>query len=86
MTESKVKRMIVALTVGAVFLLVTLLSIMVYLMISIKVEEERIDYLKQKTAEYILLKEQGEETIEQRTMREWIEREAKKLDYYYPGL
>lgn len=86
MTESKVKRMIVALTVGAVFLLVTLLSIMVYQMISIKVEKERIDYLKQKTAEYILLKEQGEETIEQRTMREWIEREAKKLDYYYPGL
>lgn len=59
---------------------------MVYQMISIKVEKERIDYLKQKTAEYILLKEQGEETIEQRTMREWIEREAKKLDYYYPGL
>ena len=83
MTESKVKRMIVALTVGAVFLLVTLLSIMVYQMISIKVEKERIDYLKQKTAEYILLKEQGEETIEQRTMREWIEREARKLGYRY---
>lgn len=59
---------------------------MVYQMISIKVEKERIDYLKQKTAEYNLLKEQGEETIEKRTMREWIEREAKKLDYYYPGL
>lgn len=58
---------------------------MVYQMIAIKVVQNKIDYFNQKTAEYELLKKQGEETIEQRTMREWIEREAKKHDYYYSG-
>ena len=85
MTEAKIKRMIVALTVGAVFLLVALLSIMVYQMISIKVMNDTIDYYYAKKAEYADLIKQGEETIEQRSMREWIEREAKRLDYRYPG-
>ena len=85
MTEAKVKRMIVALTVGAVFLLVTLLSIMVYQMISIKVMNDTIDDYNAKKAEYNRLIKQGEETIEQRSMREWIEREAKRLNYRYPG-
>ncbi len=83
MTEQKTKRMIVALTVGAVLLLVTLLSIMVYQMIAIKVERDRIANWTQKTEEYNRLIQEGEETIELRSMREWIEREARKLGLVY---
>ena len=46
---------------------------------------DTIDYYYDKKAEYADLIKQGEETIEQRSMREWIEREAKRLDYRYPG-
>lgn len=54
-------------------------------MIAMKVMDDSIqDYYDQK-AEYDDLIKQGEETIEQRTMREWIEREAKRLNYRYPG-
>lgn len=58
---------------------------MVYQMISIKVKQDRIKFYNDKREEYALLIKEGKETIEQRTMREWIEREAKKLDYYHSG-
>lgn len=83
MTEEKAKRVIVATTVGAVLLLVILLAIMAYQMISIKVKEERISHLKGQILKYEQLIEQGEETVEIRSMREWIEREARKLGYKY---
>ena len=83
MTETKAKKMIIATTVGAVLLLVILLSIMVYQMISIKAEENRIANLKEQIKQYEVLIANGEETIEIRQMREWIEREARKLGYNY---
>ena len=83
MTEEKAKKMIVATTVGAVLLLVTLLAIMVYLIISIKVKENKIEYLQTQIERYELLKNNGEETLEIRSMREWIEKEARKLGYTY---
>ena len=83
MTEAKAKKMIVATTVGAVLLLVILVSIMVYQMISIKTEQTRIAHLKDQIKKYERLIETGEETIEIRQMREWIEREARKLGYSY---
>ena len=83
MTETKVKKMIVATTVGAVLLLVILLSIMVYQMISIRTERNRIAHLKEQIEQYQVLISSGEETIEIRQMREWIEREARKLGYQY---
>ena len=83
MTEEKAKRMIVATTVGAVLLLVTLLAIMVYQMISIKIKENRINYLEEQIAKYNQLIDRGEETIEIRSMHEWIESEARKLGYNY---
>ena len=83
MTEEKAKRMIVATTVGAVLLLVTLLAIMVYQIISIKVKENRIAYLDSQYEKYNQLIDKGNETIEIRSMREWIEREARKLGLSY---
>ncbi len=56
---------------------------MAYQMISIKVKENRIAYLKGQITKYEQLILQGEETVEIRSMREWIEREARKLGYSY---
>ena len=83
MTETKAKRLIVASTVGAVLLLFILVTIMVYQIISIQVKKNRIEYLESQIAKYETLTEQGNETIEIRSMREWIEREARKLGYRY---
>ena len=83
MTEEKAKKVIVATTVGAILLLFILISIMVYQMISIKVEKNRIKYLENQILKYEALIDSGEETIEIRKMKEWIEREARKLGYSY---
>lgn len=56
---------------------------MVYQMISIKVEKNRIKYLEDQILKYEALIDSGEETIEIRKMKEWIEREARKLGYSY---
>ena len=83
MTEAKAKKLIVASTVGAVLLLFILVTIMVYQMITIQVKKNRIEYLQGQIAKYERLTEEGEQTIETRSMREWIEREARKLGYRY---
>ena len=83
MTEEKAKRLIVSSTVGAVLLLFILVAIMVYQMITIQVKKNRIDYLESQIAKYEMLTQEGEQTLETRSMREWIEREARKLGYRY---
>ena len=83
MSETKLKRLIVSVTVGAVMLVVILLLIMTYQLISIGVTKNRIEQLEKKIAEYEVLIESGEDTIEARSMREWIEREARLLGYEY---
>ncbi len=52
-------------------------------MISIQTERNRIAHLKEQIKQYEVLISSGEETIEIRQMREWIEREARKLGYQY---
>lgn len=82
-TEEKAKRLIVASTVGAVLLLSILLIVMVYQLIHIGVYNNRIANYNAKIAEYEALIEQGEETKEIRSMRWWIEREARELGLKY---
>ena len=84
MTTEKTKRMIVAGTVGAVLLLVTLLFVMVYQMVVIQNKKADIERYEKATIELEQLKEQGEDTIKIRSMREWIEREARRLNLVYP--
>lgn len=81
MTEEKTKRVIVATTVGAVLLLVIMLAIMVYQIIAIQVKKNRIEYLESQIAKYDELIEDGEQTIEVRSLEEWIIREARRLGY-----
>ena len=83
MSESKLKRVIVATTVGAVLLVVVLFSIMVYQLIAIQVTNNRISHLKQTITEYEEMIASGEDTIKARSTREWIEREARQLGYEY---
>ena len=80
---AKLKKLIVAVTVGAVVLLVFLLSIMIHQLISIGVEKREIRELEEKIAIYKEMIEEGEQTKEARSMRWWIEIEARKLGYIY---
>lgn len=83
MTEEKTKKLIVAGTVGAVLLVVVLISVMVYQLIAIAVYNKRIDNYNAKIAQYNQLIEQGEETKETYSLRWWIEREARELGLVY---
>lgn len=83
MTEAKLKKIIVATTVGAVLLLIVLLSIMVYQLISIKVQKDKEEYLERKIAEYEALIEEGELIMEERSTEEWLVRAARHLGYVY---
>ena len=85
MTESKAKRLIVAGTVGAVLLVVILVSVMIYQLISISVYQKRIRNYDAKIAEYERLIEEGEDTKETYQLRWWIEREARRLGLVYEG-
>ena len=85
MTEAKLKRMIVAITVGAVMLLVCLLSVMVYQLFAISKQKRDLDLINQKIAEYKMLIEDGEDTIEVRSSYQWIVREARELGYIFDG-
>ena len=85
MSENKVIRIIIASTVGAVLLLVILLSIMVYQMIAIDAKQKDLLALNAKISEYKALIKEGEDTIEVRSTKQWIEREARKLGYIFDG-
>jgi len=81
MDKSKAQRLIVAITAGAVLLIVILVSVWVYQLISIKVKNNQIAELEAKIAEYNQLIDNGEDVKEARSMRWWIEQRARELGY-----
>lgn len=83
MTDSKFKKIIVALTVGAVILMFFLCSFLAYQLVAIKNERSRSDELTNKIIEYNKLIEEGEDTLQTRSMRWWIERRAREIGYIY---
>lgn len=83
MDQTKAKRLIVACTVGAVLLLVILVSVMVYQLISIGKYQRDIEHLNEQIALYESKIAEGEDTYEVRSQRWWIEREARRLGYEY---
>lgn len=85
MTESKFKKLVVALTVGAILLLFLLCSFLVYQLVYINSEKRKSEELEAKIKEYTMLIERGEDTIETRSMRWWIERRARELGYTFDG-
>ncbi len=85
MTEDKIKRLIVAMTVGAVLLIVILASIMIYQIVAINVEKDRKAQIEAKISEYDRLIEEGEESLIIRSNPKWIEYQARKLGYIHEG-
>ena len=85
LSEEKVKRLVVAGTVGAVLLAVILLCVMVYQLISMSVYKKRIEDYNAKIAEYRRMIEQGEDSKEVFNTLWWIEREAMELGLVYPS-
>lgn len=85
MTEDKAKRLIVAITVGSVLLIVILSFVMLYGMIKIRSENKAINELNAEIRRYEQLLSEGQDTLETRSMRWWIERRAMELGYRYDG-
>ncbi len=83
MTEEKAKKLIVASTVGAVLLLFILISVMVYGIIALNHERQKGKLLEQKITEYNRLIKEGEDTLEARSLRAWIEMRARELGYVF---
>lgn len=83
MNESKFKRLVVAITAGAVMLLIFLLIIMIYQLIAIGVEKSKERELLAVIEEYEALIEDGENTLKAHSDRQWIERRARELGYVY---
>lgn len=84
MTESKIKRLIVALTSGAVLFMAILVSVLVYQLVSIKVARNEIKELEKQIAIYTELTEDKKSTLSARRQKWWIERRARELGYKFP--
>ena len=83
MTNDKRKRLKSAVIVGAVLFLIIIMSIVIYQCVSISARKKRVEFLEAEIQRYYQLIEQGEETIELRSLREWIEVEARELGYIW---
>jgi hypothetical protein len=58
---------------------------MIYQLFSIRALKRQEAELESKIAEYELLIDNAEDTLEARQMRWWIERRARELGYVYVG-
>ena len=83
MNESKFKRLVVAITAGAVMLLIFLLIIMIYQLIAISAERAEERELRAVVEQYMALTKEQQNTLDARTSRQWIERRARELGYVY---
>ena len=81
MTEAKLKKVISAVTVGAVMLLVMLSAVLVYQLVSIKVKRNQIAELENRIAYYNQLTEEERLENQYRYELDWIENRARELGY-----
>ena len=82
-SEEKFKRIIVALTVGAVVLLSVLITLMCYQLIKIGVENRRKSEYSAKIAELKELSDKNDKELEYLRTNAAIERLARELGYHY---
>ena len=83
MTEEKFKRTVIAVTVGAVLLVVVLVSVMFYQLIAISVRKKQIAELETEIERYMLLNEEERKSIETRKQYWWIVQRARELGYVF---
>ncbi len=83
MNENKFKRLVAAATATGVILLVLLISVLIFQLISISIENAKWKELNAAIAKYEQLIEEGGDLIEIRQTRWWIEQRARELGYRY---
>ena len=83
MTESKFKKVVVACIVGAIMLIVVLVSVLIYQLVSISSYVKERDLLVSEIKRFETLIEKNEDEEEIRKTREWIEKRARELGYKY---
>ena len=81
MKEEKLKRLIVAITVGAVLLIVILTLVMLFGIIKISKEKRAIAELDREIAHYEQMIDEGEDDFALRSTELWIMRRAWELGY-----
>ncbi len=84
MTEEKTKNIKNALIIGAILLLLILLSIMIYQLININDYKNKVKEYNDRINEYRRLISDGEDSLELRTKREWIIQRARELGLTLP--
>ncbi len=84
-SEKKFKKLVVASTVGAVLLLAILIFVMCFQLISIGVENRKLEELNAEIATYKQLLEEGDKTLEARSSYWWIVQRARELGYVFDG-
>jgi len=85
MEQDKAKRIKTALIVGAVMLLVILVSVLIYQLVAITNGQRQLNELNEKIAYYKEIVDDSEKTLEARETKEWIEARARELGYYFDG-
>lgn len=84
MNEEKFKRVVIASTVGAVLLLVILISVLVYQLIAIGVQKKREEELVAKYEEYNKLTDEEKAKLEAVNSYWYIVQEAREMGYFFP--
>lgn len=84
MSPEKFKRVVVALTFGAVLLLVILLGFLTYQISTIIIIKKDTDDLEEQIAYYLQLTDEEREKIEACNLFDYIVQEARKLGYKLP--
>ncbi len=84
MNEEKFKRVVIASTVGAVLLLVILISVLVYQLIAIGVQKKKEEELIAKYEEYNKLTDEEKAKLEAVNSYWYIVQEAREMGYFFP--
>lgn len=83
MTEEKARRVKIAVSVGAVLLLIILLMVWIYQMIAISSARRYNAELDAKISYYLEIKDDASKVLERRATLEWIEERARELGYVF---
>lgn len=85
MEEQKRKRIHNATIVGAIFLAVVLLVVLVYQIVAISIEKRDLKALKEQIAYYQSLTEEERNSLEAMDTLEWIKARARELGFELKG-
>lgn len=84
MTESKFKKVVVASIVGAIMLIVILVTVILYQVITMSGYAKKKNELESEIARYEKLLDENASEEEIRKSKEWIIERARELGYVFP--